>query len=163
MDLGLAGRVGIVTGAEGGPRAATAALLRAEGAEVVETPASDDPERADVDFLVNFLGDAPAADPRAAFERRVMAPMRAMKALAPRLAERGRGRIVNVVPTADPVTAAAALALSRLFAERYAGRGVLVNALSPAADADPEAVAREVAFLCSERASHIAGTAGVIS
>jgi len=157
MDLGLAGRVGVVTGATGELRRATTALLRDEGAEVVEEAPGGD-----VDFLVNFTDGAPAADPRAAFERRVMAPMWAMKAIAPALAERGRGRIVNVVPAADPVTGAAALALTRLFADRYAKRGVLVNALSPAATADPEAVAREVAFLCSERASHIAGTAGVI-
>lgn len=170
MDLGLAGRVGVVTGAEGEPRAATAALLRAEGAEIREAPSGDAEgglaatldEHAAVDFLVNFPEDTPGGDPRAAFELRVMEPMRAMKALAPRLAERGRGRIVNVVSTADPVTGAAALALSRLFADRYARRGVLVNALSLGPHADPGAVAREVVFLCSARASHIAGTAGVV-
>lgn len=157
MDLGLAGRVGVVAGADGELRTATTVLLRAEGAEVLEGPPDGE-----VDFLVNFLDDAPAADPRAAFELRVMEPMRRMKALAPTLAERGRGRIVNVVPSVDPVTGAAALALSRLFADRHGRQGVLVNAVAPAATADPEAVAREVAFLCSDRASHIAGTAGAI-
>jgi 3-oxoacyl-[acyl-carrier protein] reductase len=170
MDLELAGRVGAVTGGAGGAQAETVALLRREGAEVREeplgadegTPGTSATAPADLDFLVNFTDDAPADDPRAAFERRVMAPMRTMKAIAPALAERGRGRIVNVVPAGDPVTGAAALALTRLFADRYAARGVLVNALSPTAAADPATVAREVAFLCSERASHIAGTAGVI-
>jgi NAD(P)-dependent dehydrogenase (short-subunit alcohol dehydrogenase family) len=145
MDLGLAGRVGVLAG-DGGPVAeATAEALRAEGAEVL-----DDVGPGPVDFLVNVVEDP-------SFEGGVMEPMRAMRALAPRLAERGRGRIVNVLATADPVTGAAALSLSRLFADRYAGQGVLVNAVRPAAGADPETVAREVAFLCSAPASHIAG------
>jgi 3-oxoacyl-[acyl-carrier protein] reductase len=182
MDLGLAGRVGIVTGGEGEIRAATERLLREEGAEVRELAgdagagnagagdgddAPDGDAPAEVDFLVNFTGDAPAEDLRAAFEETIIAPLRAMTAIAPELAERGRGRIVNVVPSTEPVTSAAALALSRLFSDRYAKQGVLVNAVSPAPDADPEAIAREIAFLCSARASHIAGAtwsvpAGVI-
>jgi NAD(P)-dependent dehydrogenase (short-subunit alcohol dehydrogenase family) len=156
MDLGLAGRVGLSTGAGGEIEAATARLLREEGAEL-------DPDRSEAaDFLVNFIGDAAAGDRRTRFELAVIEPMRAMKSVAPLLVERGEGRIVNVVATADPVTGAAALALSRLFADRYAKRGVLVNAVAPAPGADPETVAREIAFLCSERASHIAGTAEVI-
>lgn len=162
MDLGLAGHVGVVGGDGGEARAATERLLREEGAEVVEGAPEGLGEVGDVDFLVTFAGEAPADDRRAGFELDVMETMRAMKALAPLLAEHGRGRIVNVVSAADPVTAAAALSLSRLFADRYARQGVLVNALFPAATADPEAIAREVAFLCSERASHVAGTAGVI-
>ncbi len=161
MDLGLAGRVGVVAGAEGEVRAATERLLRDEGAEVRELPADGGPP-GDLDFLVNFTGDGPAEDLRAAYEQRVIAPLRTMKAIAPELAERGRGRIVNVVPSAEPVTGAAALALFRLFSDRFAKRGVLVNAVSPGPHADPEAVAREIAFLCSERASHVAGTTEVI-
>jgi NAD(P)-dependent dehydrogenase (short-subunit alcohol dehydrogenase family) len=156
MDLGLAGRVGVVTGAEGEVGTATARLLRAEGAEVL--PDVPEPGRVGaVDFLVTIPGAAPAEDLRAAYERSVMEPMRAMKALAPALAERGAGRIVNVVPALSSVAGAAALSLSRLYADRYAKRGVLVNALAPGPDADPEASAREIAFLCSERASHVAG------
>lgn len=161
MDLGLAGRVGLLTGAGGEIEAATARLLHDEGAEVRAAPATDLGDLGGVDFLVVFAGDAPH-DLRAAHELAVIDPMRAMQAIAPRFAERGRGRIVNVVPPPPSVAGAAALALSRLFADRYAKQGVLVNAIAPGPDADPVAVAREIAFLCSERASHIVGTAGVI-
>jgi 3-oxoacyl-[acyl-carrier protein] reductase len=68
--------------------------------------------------------------------------MRLMRACAPRMAERGWGRIVNVCSSAgkrpsgtlEPpysVTKAAELSLSRMFADRWAGRGVLVNAVAP--------------------------------
>jgi len=71
-----------------------------------------------------------------------MAPMRLMRALAPAMAEGGGGRIVNVSssagrrpsPRLDPsysVTKAGELALSRWFADTWAGRGVLVNAVTP--------------------------------
>jgi 3-oxoacyl-[acyl-carrier protein] reductase len=71
----------------------------------------------------------------------VMAPMRLMRAVAPAMAERGWGRIVNVCSssgkrpsstnTAYSVTKAAELSLSRAFADAYASRGVLVNAIAP--------------------------------
>ena len=70
-----------------------------------------------------------------------MAPMRAMRAAIPPMAERGWGRIVNVCSTAGKrpsaampeysVAKAAELSLSRLFADRYAKSGVLVNAVCP--------------------------------
>jgi 3-oxoacyl-[acyl-carrier protein] reductase len=74
----------------------------------------------------------------------VMASMRFMRAAAPVMAERGGGRVVNVASSAakrpsaslDPaysVTKAAQLSLSRVFADHYAGRGVLVNAVTPGA------------------------------
>src|SRR3712207_5837141 len=57
------------------------------------------------------------------------------------MVERGWGRIVNVSSTAGKrpsaamaeysVAKAAELSLSRLFADRYAERGVLVNAICP--------------------------------
>jgi NAD(P)-dependent dehydrogenase (short-subunit alcohol dehydrogenase family) len=71
----------------------------------------------------------------------VMASMRLMRAAAPRMADRGWGRIVNVgsssgkrpslTNAAYSVTKAAQHALSRVFADTYAGRGVLVNAVAP--------------------------------
>jgi 3-oxoacyl-[acyl-carrier protein] reductase len=71
----------------------------------------------------------------------VMAPMRLMRAVAPAMAERGWGRIVNVCSssgkrpsgtnTAYSVTKAAELSLSRAFADAYGGKGVLVNAVAP--------------------------------
>lgn len=179
MDLGLAGRVGVVTGADGEVGAATARLLRAEGAEVLELPPNPgDVERildrltapgdanltlgtpaapGTVDFLVTIADAVPDDDLRAAHELGVMAPLRAMRAVAPVLAARGSGRIVNVTPPAHTVAGAAARSLSRLFADHYAKQGVLVNALCPVPGADPEASAREIAFLCSARASHVAG------
>jgi 3-oxoacyl-[acyl-carrier protein] reductase len=71
----------------------------------------------------------------------VMASMRLMRAAAPVMAERGFGRIVNVSSSsgkrpspsnaAYSVTKAAQLSLSRVFADAYAHRGVLVNAIAP--------------------------------
>jgi 3-oxoacyl-[acyl-carrier protein] reductase len=67
--------------------------------------------------------------------------MRLMRAAAPAMAERGWGRIVNVCSSsgkrpsqrnaAYSVTKAAQLSLSRVYADAYAARGVLVNALAP--------------------------------
>src|SRR3954470_19341338 len=71
----------------------------------------------------------------------VMASMRLMRLAAPGMAERGWGRIVNVGSSsgkrpslsnaAYSVTKAAQHALSRVFADTYADRGVLVNAVAP--------------------------------
>jgi 3-oxoacyl-[acyl-carrier protein] reductase len=102
-----------------------------------------------LDVLVNNAGAArwrdldevPDEDWRAQYELNVMAPLRAMRAATPPMAERGWGRIVNVCSTAGKrpsaampeysVAKAAELSLSRLFADRYAKRGVLVNAICP--------------------------------
>jgi 3-oxoacyl-[acyl-carrier protein] reductase len=82
------------------------------------------------------------ADWQLQWELHVMAPMRLMRALAPAMAEAGGGRIVNISSSSgkrpssrlDPsysVTKAALLSLSRVFADAWAGRGVLVNAVTP--------------------------------
>jgi 3-oxoacyl-[acyl-carrier protein] reductase len=102
-----------------------------------------------LDVLVNNAGsarwrdldDVPDEDWRAQYELNVMAPLRAMRAAAPAMAERGWGRIVNVCSTAGKrpsaampeysVAKAAELSLSRLFADRHAKSGVLVNAICP--------------------------------
>ena len=104
-----------------------------------------------LDVLVNNAGTArrrdldevPDEDWYAAWELNVMAPMRLMRAAAPSMADRGWGRIVNVSSSsgkrpsaATPeysVAKAAELSLSRLFADRYAAQGVLVNAICPGA------------------------------
>jgi 3-oxoacyl-[acyl-carrier protein] reductase len=170
-----------------------------------------------VDVLVNNAGAAryrdvlevPDKDWRAQYELNVMGPMRAMRAIAPVMAERGWGRIVNVCSTAAKrpsqtmpeysVTKAAELSLSRLFADRFVKEGVLVNAITPAAVeaemwlepgglldqhieatgggdretalaelgaarpngrfATAEEIAATIVFLCSERASYVAGAA----
>jgi 3-oxoacyl-[acyl-carrier protein] reductase len=102
-----------------------------------------------LDVLVNNAGSAqwrdldevPDEDWRAQYELNVMAPLRAMRVTAPPMAERGWGRIVNVCSTAGKrpsaampeysVAKAAELSLSRLFADRYAKQGVLINAICP--------------------------------
>ena len=186
MDLGIAGRPCIVTGASRGIGLATARALCAEGARVLLC--ARDPDR-----LERAVGEAAAAggaaeavaldvtDPAAGerlvaeCERRygapwaavnnagtsfvrpldeladddwqgqwdlhVMASMRLMRAAAPRMADAGGGRIVNVCSSsgkrpsltnvAYSVTKAAQLSLSRAFADTYAARGVLVNAVAP--------------------------------
>jgi NAD(P)-dependent dehydrogenase (short-subunit alcohol dehydrogenase family) len=170
-----------------------------------------------LDALVNNAGTArwrdldqvPEADWYEAWELNVMAPLRAMRAAIPAMAARGWGRIVNVSSTAAKrpsarmpeysVAKAAELSLSRLFADRHAGEGVLVNAICPGPTkselwmdagglldqsqelggietrdealraagekrplgrlAEVEEIAAAIVFLCSERASYVAGAA----
>jgi 3-oxoacyl-[acyl-carrier protein] reductase len=102
-----------------------------------------------IDALVNNAGTSSARtleqltdeDWQSQWDLHVMGPMRLMRAAAPAMAERGWGRIVNVSSSsgkrpsqrnmAYSVTKAAELSLSRSFADLYAGRGVLVNAITP--------------------------------
>jgi len=77
------------------------------------------------------------------WELNVLGPLRLMRAAAPAMAEGGWGRIVNVSSSsgkrpsltnvAYSVTKAAQLSLSRSFADAYADKGVLVNAVTPGA------------------------------
>jgi 3-oxoacyl-[acyl-carrier protein] reductase len=90
---------------------------------------------------VRALEDLTDQDWQSQWDLHVMAPMRLMRAAAPRMAERGFGRIVNVSSSsgkrpsqtnvAYSVTKAAELSLSRAFADKYAGDGVLVNSITP--------------------------------
>ena len=174
VDLGLADKACIVTGASRGIGAATARMLEEEGAQVLRVSRGGDfscdvtdrdagerilAECLDrfgrVDVLVNNAGTSRAApledltddDWHGQWELNVMAPMRLMKAIAPRMAEAGDGRIVNVTSSsgkrpsprnaAYSVTKAAQLSLSRVFADRWAGSGVLVNAVAPGPVATP--------------------------
>ncbi len=77
----------------------------------------------------------------------VMSYVRAIRAVLPRMRERGYGRIVNVSSTAGKrpskemphysVTKAAVLSLSRLVADVYAKDGILCNAVTPGPTASP--------------------------
>jgi len=118
-----------------------------EAAERIISEATD--RLGQLDVLVNNAGTAqwrdldevPDQDWYDAWELNVMAPMRLMRAAAPRMRERGWGRIVNVSSTAGKrpsasmpeysVAKAAELSLSRLYADRYAKEGVLINAICP--------------------------------
>ncbi len=137
------------TGAEAGGQAAHLALdITVEDAG--ERMLAEATERfGTLDVLVNNAGvaqwrdldEVPDEDWRDQYELNVMAPLRAMRAAAPAMAERGWGRVVNVCSTAGKrpsaampeysVAKAAELSLSRLFADRYAKSGVLVNAICP--------------------------------
>jgi 3-oxoacyl-[acyl-carrier protein] reductase len=234
MDLGLNGKACIVTGATSGIGAATARLLAAEGARVLGVARSGADFQADitqpdaaerivaecerrlgrVDVLVNNAGtsDVMALEEltdeewELQWQLNVIGPNRLMRAVAPQMAERGWGRIVNVASSAGKrpslrnaaytVTKTAELALSRIYADSYAGKGVLVNAVAPGPTAtelwtaqggiadqqarrggstleqelkaagakvpigrlgEPDEIAAVVVFLCSERASNVAG------
>jgi len=167
MDLGLEGKICVVTGATRGIGAATARMLSQEGARVLSVSRHDADVELDVTdpdagkrvlaacdappwALVNNAGAGRArpleeltdADWQAQWELHVMAPMRLMRTLAPAMAEAGGGRVVNVASSSGKrpsrrldasysVTKAAQLSLSRLFAEAFAAKGVLVNAIAP--------------------------------
>jgi 3-oxoacyl-[acyl-carrier protein] reductase len=158
--------------------------------------------------FVRSLNDLTDDDWREQYELHVMAPMRLMRAAAPRMAKAGGGRIVNVCSSsgkrpsqtnpAYSVSKAAQLSLSRVFADAYARQGVLVNAVTPGpvdselwlADGGmgdqlaeqrglsrdealalqrdkvpigrygrPQEIADVIAFLCSERAGNVTGSA----
>ena len=121
MNLGLEGRVCVVTGGTRGIGAATARMLSQEGARVLSVARSGADVELDVTepdaaerllaacpvppwALVNDAGTSQArpldgltdADWQEQWELHVMAPMRLMRALAPVMADAGGGRIVNV-------------------------------------------------------------------
>jgi 3-oxoacyl-[acyl-carrier protein] reductase len=232
MNLGLEGRVCVVTGGTRGIGAATARMLAQEGARVLTVSRSGGDVQLDVTApdagerllaacpdppwaLVNNAGTSRAralddledADWQEQWELHVMAPMRLMRSLAPVMAGNGGGRVVNVSSSSGrrpsgrldasySVTKAAQLSLSRVFADQFAAKGVLVNAVAPGAvegelwqaeggladqiaertgktrddvleatrsspplgrmGTDDE-IAAVIAFLCSERASDVAG------
>jgi 3-oxoacyl-[acyl-carrier protein] reductase len=121
MNLGLDGRVCVVTGGTRGIGAATARMLAQEGATVLTVARSGANVELDVTApdagerllavcpappwaLVNSAGvskaraleDLTDADWQEQWELHVMAPMRLMRAFCPAMADAGGGRVVNV-------------------------------------------------------------------
>src|SRR6185295_4134388 len=156
MELGLEGKVCVVTGASRGIGLEVGRSLCAEGAQVLFVGRDPDAlveaaEGCGGDVLVNNAGtsfarglhDLSDEDWQGQWDLHVMAPMRLMRAAAPRMAQRGGGRIVNACSSAGKrpsltnpaysVTKAAQLSLSRVFADSYASDNVLVNAVAPGA------------------------------
>lgn len=102
-----------------------------------------------VDVLVNNAGTSHTkpleeledADWQAQWDLHVMGSMRLMREAAPRMAQAGGGRIINVTSSAAKrpslnnaaysVTKAAQQSLSRAYADAYAKQGVLINAVAP--------------------------------
>ena len=152
-----------MTGASRGIGQAVAGALAAEGADVLSVSRTNGYDVTAPDAAERILAACPAPwalvnnagtsraralddladdDWREQWELHVMAPMRLMRAIAPRMADAGGGRIVNVTSSsgkrpsltldaAYSVTKAAQLSLSRVFADAFASQGVLVNAIAP--------------------------------
>ena len=147
-----------------------------------------------IDILVNSAGVYPSrpGEPvdEAVFDRmfavNVKAPFFLVEAIAPAMAERGEGAIVNLgswiarLATGSPVysgTKGAIETMTRAWAAEYGARGVRVNAISPgvvqapghagavmmrgtpAGDVGaPEAIAHAAVFLGSDESAFIHGT-----
>jgi 3-oxoacyl-[acyl-carrier protein] reductase len=179
-----------VTDADAGERIVEACLTQFERLDALVNNAGTS--------AVRSLEELTDEEWQSQWELHVMAPMRLMRTAAPTMADRGWGRIVNVCSSsgkrpsgtnmAYSVSKAAQLSLSRAFADMYAARGVLVNAVAPGpvmADqvARARGITREqaleqtaarvpvgrlaaeyeiaavIVFLCGEAASYIAGAA----
>lgn len=122
-----------VTKPDAGERIVTACVERLGGIDVLVNNAGTS--------YLKPLGELTDDDWDLQWQLNVRAPERLMKAAAPRMAEQGWGRIVNVCSTsgkrpslrnaAYSVTKAAQLSLSRAYADAFARSGVLVNAVAP--------------------------------
>ncbi len=156
------GRVALVTGASRGIGRAVAARFEELGAQVLAPPRSEldlaDPASTDrflsrldrpIDILVNDAGINRLA--RLAetdddllhdtLEVNLVAPLRLARALAPAMAERGWGRVVNIssvwaIVAKDHrlpyiVSKTGLDGLTRAMAVEFGSRGVLVNSVAP--------------------------------
>jgi NAD(P)-dependent dehydrogenase (short-subunit alcohol dehydrogenase family) len=142
-------------------------------------------EARDVDVLVNNAGiaifsptpDLPADQFDAQFATNVRAPYYLVAAIAPRMAARGKGSIVNVSSVVSTVgfpgtaaysaTKGAVDSLTRAWAAEYSPKGVRVNAVAPGpiytAVADREVIAAFGESTLLKRAGNDAEIAAVIS
>ena len=122
-----------VTAADAGERVVDAVLGNFERLDVLVNNAGTS--------SIRTLDQLTDEDWQTQWELNVIGPMRLMRAAAPEMAGRGWGRIVNVCSSsgkrpsstnmAYSVAKAAELSLSRAFADLYAAKGVLINAVAP--------------------------------
>jgi 3-oxoacyl-[acyl-carrier protein] reductase len=142
-------RVAEATRAAGASAAAPLALDVTQPDAAEQVIAAAQGRLGGVDVLVNNAGTSAIrpleeltdTDWQEQWELHVMAPMRLMRAAAPAMADKGWGRIVNVSSSsgkrpsqtnmAYSVTKSAELSLSRHFADLFASKGVLINAVAP--------------------------------
>src|SRR5678815_237413 len=142
LDLGLTGKVAIVTGGSEGLGRATAMRFAAEGCHVVicarrkdvlEQAAETIRKRTGVQVLAQAADVTRPAD----VDVKLMAAIRLCRLVIPQMKKRGGGRIVNVttvggkVPVAralpTSVTRAAGINLTKSLANEYASDHILVS------------------------------------
>lgn len=158
LQLASDGATVIVSGRNAERGAETVAAIKAAGGDArfvaadlgdVDSVAGLAQEAADADILVNNAGTfafGPATDQDVAsfesmFDINVRGTFFLTTALAPKMAARGEGSIVNITTMAAEVafpggsaygaTKAALAALTRTWAAEWAGDGIRVNAVSP--------------------------------
>jgi NAD(P)-dependent dehydrogenase (short-subunit alcohol dehydrogenase family) len=156
--LARAGASVLVGGRDAARGAATVAAIEAAGGRArfvaadlgdLDSVARLAAEAGEVDILVNNAGvftflptpDQDVASFEGMFDVNVRGPFFLTAALAPRMAARGGGAIVNVTTMASEIglpgaaaygaSKAALAALTRTWAAEFAGGGVRVNAVSP--------------------------------
>jgi 3-oxoacyl-[acyl-carrier protein] reductase len=180
VDLGIRDRMVVVASADAADGDACAALLRAEGANVISVGDLDDagPMVADLDrvdgvvmYLPNVasrtLGDATVDDLYDSWAS-VQAVAAAFTAAVPSMSRNGWGRLVSVTTGSvkwlsddsdelGTLAGLGVLGLHKAAVADIASAGISTNAVLRGNTSDPGEVAAAVAFLLSEDAAYLQG------